>query len=81
MFLNDGTGNFGQPQEIQRSETFSIHQPEKVAATDLDGDGDLDLIFIHGSVGTAGIYKGNGAGGFTPQPIVGIGFFTASAIG
>jgi len=80
LFLNDGTGNFGQPQEIQRSETFSIHQPEKVVATDLDGDGALDLIFIHGSVGTAGIYKGKGGGGFTPQPNVGIGFFTASAI-
>jgi hypothetical protein len=79
LFLNDGTGSFGQPQEIRRDETFTPHNHLKVASTDLDGDGKLDLALIH-SFGAA-IYKGDGAGGFTPRPGAGPGFFMTGAIG
>jgi len=79
LFLNDGTGSFGQPQEIQRDETSTSHTHLKVASTDLDGDGKLDLVFIH-FLGAA-IYKGDGAGGFTPRPGAGPGFFITGAIG
>jgi photosystem II stability/assembly factor-like uncharacterized protein len=62
LFLNDGTGSFGQPQEIQRGEPFSSHNHRKVASADFDGDGKLDLVFFH-DLGAV-IYKGNGAGEF-----------------
>jgi hypothetical protein len=81
LFLNDGAGNFGQPQRILRADSISPHNPQSVTPTDLDGDGNLDLVFLYNAEAPA-IYKGNGAGGFTPQPEIGDGFFwNSSAIG
>jgi hypothetical protein len=80
LFLNDGTGSLGQPREILRTESFVTHNPESVTPTDLDGDGNLDLVFFFQS-GEAAIYKGNGAGGFTARPEINVGSSSAKAIG
>jgi hypothetical protein len=67
LFLNDGTGNFGQPQEIRRDETITPHNHQKVAAADLDGDGKLDLISSSFDRGTISLLLGDGDGGFNQQ--------------
>jgi uncharacterized repeat protein (TIGR01451 family) len=66
LFLNDGTGGFGQPQEIRPGLGFLPRGSDKVRAVDLDKDGKLDLVSGSSMVTT---YKGDGAGGFTFQPV------------
>ena len=82
LFLNDGNGGFGQPREIRPDPSFSFFFPNKVKSVDIDSDGKLDLVFF-GFGSTVTIYKGDGAGGFTFQPVPdpNLGFSPANAIG
>jgi VCBS repeat protein/FG-GAP repeat protein len=80
LFLNDGTGGFGQPREIRPGPGFSPRGSNKIRAVDLDKDGKLDLVSGSSMVTT---YRGDGAGGFTFQPIsdTDFGFSPAGAVG
>jgi len=83
LFLNDGNGGFGQPQEIRPNIGFFLWIPQKVKAVDLDNDGKLDLVFFNSGLSVVTTYKGDGAGGFTFQPVsdTDLGFSPAGAIG
>src|SRR5262249_45719283 len=79
LFLNDGAGGFGEPQEIRPS--FFPWGANKVKAVDLDKDGRLDLVFINSGSPVVKTYKGDGAGGFIFQPVsdTDLGFSPAGA--
>ena len=64
----DGQGNFGNPKIIIESDD----NPLKVLATDLDGDGDLDVLYS--TVPARVIWQENedGQGNFGPQQIISI---------
>lgn len=49
VFLNDGAGGFG------REENYSLDRPAAVVATDLTGDGKLDLGLVRDRVDTAAV--------------------------
>jgi hypothetical protein len=73
LFLNDGTGGFGLPRQIRPGLTRFWIQ-DKVKSVDVDSDGKLDLVFFNTSAANGAavtIYKGDGAGGFSFQPIPG----------
>jgi hypothetical protein len=55
----------------------------KVKAVDLDKDGKLDLVFFNSGSPVVKTYKGDGAGGFTFQPVsdTDLGFSPAGAVG
>ncbi len=61
LYLNDGTGRFGDATAL-RMPAYN-DQSNAVAAGDLDGDGDLDLVF--GNVGADRVYLNNGVGVFS----------------
>ncbi len=77
VLLNDGAGGFGTPVNLPVGN--SPFPTSRVEAVDLDGDGKLDLLFGKGP--EIQIYKGDGAGGFTPQPLLPLPFTQVNGIG
>jgi FG-GAP-like repeat len=60
IFLGDGTGNL-----VQGTTVTSEEEPHTVVATDLNGDGHVDLAVSNRTSGTVTIHLGNGTGTFT----------------
>jgi uncharacterized protein (TIGR03437 family) len=77
VLLNDGAGGFGPAINLPRGN--SPFPTSTVDAVDLDGDGKLDLLFRKGP--EIQTYKGDGAGGFTPQPLLLLPFTQANGMG
>lgn len=66
FYSGDGTGAFGPPVLLFNIITdFGEHSPNGLAAFDLEGDGDLDLVVGGGSLGNHFIYTNDGTGSFT----------------
>jgi RHS repeat-associated protein len=66
-YENDGSGGFAvQPAIYTGSVGGAV---DSVVAADLDGDGDLDVLFGSYSLGT-GWYQNDGSGGFAAQPAI-----------
>jgi large repetitive protein len=62
ILLNDGTGSFTP------STTFSvIKAPATLAATHLDGDGNLDLVVVNSGGASVSLFRGDGHGNFAPS--------------
>ncbi len=67
LFLNDGSGSFTE----SLTAPFEIVFSSSVAAEDIDGDGDQDVIIAgrnNSNVRIAKLYENNGAGSFTEVP-------------
>ena len=64
VWLNDGNGVFDQTTEILIGE---VSTPE-AAVGDIDDDGDIDL--VNGNFTENRVWRGDGAGGFTMDPVV-----------
>jgi hypothetical protein len=60
VFLNNGVGSFGAEIKFP-----TVGEPRSIAAADLDGDGNLDIVAV-GEAGSGGIaiHYGDGVGGF-----------------
>jgi len=69
-YANDGTGQFGPQQVI----TTAAHWVTCVHASDLDGDGDLDVLSASGNDKIAW-YANDGTGQFDPQQVLTTGAF------
>jgi hypothetical protein len=70
LFINDGTGAFPDPPIKVAENVVGLNQ---VLATDIDGDGDLDVTFCAGLTGQVTWYEHDGALGFTGPNPVGLG--------
>ncbi len=59
LFINDGTGQFSQAQELAQDDT------EGIGVADIDGDGDLDVVVApwHGAIE---FWMNDGLGSFVP---------------
>lgn len=63
----DGQGNFGPPQII----TVDVDWPYSIYTTDLDGDGDYDILSASTSDDTIAWYENlDGQGAFSPQQVI-----------
>jgi len=62
----DGLGNFGPEQLI----TINVDLPRAVLATDIDGDGDLDVLSASQVDHKIAWYENDGLGNFGPQQII-----------
>ena len=60
--LNDGTGNFTDSQDFYRFSSSNISGP---VLEDLDGDGDLDLLFFVSESQSGEVWRNDGDGTFT----------------
>lgn len=65
--LGDGTGNFSGANEITGS-------PVSLATGDFNGDGKADITAANYNVSTVATYLGNGAGGFTSNSNLNLGY-------
>lgn len=63
VLMNDGTGRFRDDSVARLDET--IHDSEDIALADLDGDGDLDLVFVSEDDHANQLYLNDGSGHFT----------------
>lgn len=64
---NDGLGNFGTPQDI----TTNTDLPRSAFATDIDGDGDMDVLSASSQDNKIAWYENtNGQGNFGSQQII-----------
>lgn len=68
MLLGDGTGAFGSPFTVAMVGSFA---PTEMVATDLNGDGNMDLAVAHLDIT---LFIGNGAGAFVNQVTLPSGF-------
>tara|TARA_R110002072_G_scaffold273219_3_gene433797 strand:- start:98011 stop:99504 length:1494 start_codon:yes stop_codon:yes gene_type:complete len=69
--LNLGAGTFGPETRLSVAPTF---RGEWVTTTDIDADGDLDLVVALGeTVGVVGVFANSGAGTFGPLQVVPVG--------
>jgi hypothetical protein len=67
VVLGTGNGNFGTPTLLASSlQNFNLFspQPEFIKAADIDGDGNVDLVYANTGYGTVGILFGQGGGAF-----------------
>jgi hypothetical protein len=71
-YENDGSGNFGAPQIITNDIT-GIAAPTFVYASDLDGDGDMDILGASRFQGDMVWYENDGMGNFGEGQIISLG--------
>ena len=67
VILGTGNGNFATPTLLASSlQNFNLNSPEPefIKAADIDGDGNLDLVYTNYDYGTVGILFGQGNGSF-----------------
>src|SRR5271165_633843 len=67
VILGTGSGNFGTPTLLASSlQNFNLSSPypQSIKAADIDGDGNLDLVYANNGYGTVGILFGQGNGSF-----------------
>ncbi len=66
VFLNDGTGTFPTAPTAYQASTFGgvagDSYPEDIAMFDMNGDGNLDLVYLNDDYGTLAVALGNGDG-------------------
>ncbi len=66
IFLNDGTGTFPTAPTAYQASTFGgvagESYPEDIAMFDMNGDGNLDLVYVNDEYGTVAVALGNGDG-------------------
>ncbi len=67
VLINDGTGRF--TDESAQRIGDAAHDSEHVALADLDGDGDLDLLFVAEDDETNELYLNDGGGRFVAAPV------------
>lgn len=67
LALGNGNGTFAAATSVALAVGFD---PRGIVATDLDGDGDLDLAVTSGSTGSVSILLGDGLGGFAAPTTV-----------
>ena len=67
-YENDGLGNFSSPKDIL---VFFATQPASVYASDLDGDGDMDVLSAIGGEDSISWFENlDGQGNFGPRQII-----------
>jgi FG-GAP-like repeat/FG-GAP repeat len=66
IFLNDGTGTFSAAPTAYTASTFGgvsgDSYPLDIQMFDMNGDGNLDLVYVNDDYGTVGVALGNGDG-------------------
>ncbi len=68
VFVNDGTGVFDRALQALSPPAGFLANIEDLVLAELDGDGDLDIVFV-GSPGGSVYFLNDGLGHFTPAPV------------
>jgi hypothetical protein len=74
VMLNNGSGALTAPAAAIDAGTGNPSaNPQGIASADFDGDGNPDLATANTGADSVSVLRGNGSGGFTPDPPVGVG--------